>query len=90
VLVGGLQRFCRFLWETAQIVHDCGMQNLDVMLSDGTSAVIEIPDDVSLDNELQDFLNQTGRFMGQWISVRSGVTSKHVRYDQITQIETRL
>jgi hypothetical protein len=59
-----------------------------MVLPDRKTEFIDIPDDESLDDVLQEFLHRTGRFEGEWVPIRGGETDKRfVRYDQVVLVE---
>ena len=62
------------------------MERIHLKLADGDDAYIDV-DDGQLDAELQNFLNQQGRFLQAWVEVHAvGGEVKYVRYDQIVQM----
>lgn len=60
------------------------------LLPDRHTELIEVMDGHSLDQELQDFMDRTGRFSGEWIPVKAGPITRFVRHDQVVQVEAKL
>ena len=59
-----------------------------MVLPDRKTEFIDPREDESLDELLEHFLNRTGRFTGEWVPIRGGVSDhRYVRYDQIVLVE---
>jgi hypothetical protein len=59
-----------------------------MVLPDRKTEFIDLSEDESLDTVLEEFLNRTGRFAGEWVPIRGGVSDlRYVRYDQIVLVE---
>jgi hypothetical protein len=59
-----------------------------MVLPDRKTEFIDPHEDEPIDRLLEDFLNRTGRFTGEWVPIRGGVSDmRYVRYDQIVLVE---
>ena len=59
-----------------------------MVLPDRKTEFIDLTAEESLDVVLQEFLNRTGRFAGEWVPIRGGAADqRYVRYDQIVLVE---
>jgi hypothetical protein len=59
-----------------------------MVLPDRKTEFIDLHEDESLETVLEEFLNRTGRFTGEWVPIRGGASDiRYVRYDQIVLVE---
>lgn len=58
------------------------------LLPDRHIELIELREDESLEQALNDFMSRQGRFAGDWVAI--GASGRYVRYDQIVQVEGKL
>jgi hypothetical protein len=59
-----------------------------MVLPDRKTEFIDPQEGESLDGLLEEFLTRTGRFTGEWVPIRGGVSDhRYVRYDQIVLVE---
>jgi hypothetical protein len=59
-----------------------------MVLPDRKTEFIDVEEGETLDGVLQEFLDRTGRFQGEWAPIRTGPTDRRfVRYDQIVLVE---
>ena len=72
-------------WETRAVTA-----HLRVMvLPDRKTEFIDPVEGEDLERLLEDFLHRTGRFTGEWVPIRGGVSDhRYVRYDQIVLVES--
>jgi hypothetical protein len=60
-----------------------------MVLPDRKTEFIDPVEGEDLDHLLEAFLNRTGRFTGEWVPIRGGVSDhRYVRYDQIVLVES--
>jgi uncharacterized protein YheU (UPF0270 family) len=59
-----------------------------MVLPDRKTEFIDLAEGETLENVLEEFLSRTGRFTGEWVSIRGGANDvRYVRYDQIVLVE---
>jgi hypothetical protein len=60
---------------------------LEIRLTDGRVARIDVPENYSLHDAAHAFMNREGPFAGDWVKISTGARQSHVRYDTIVEIE---
>jgi len=59
-----------------------------LVLPDRKTEFIDLHESESLEAVLEEFLNRSGRFQGEWVPIRGGASDiRYVRYDQIVLVE---
>jgi hypothetical protein len=59
-----------------------------LVLPDRKTEFVDLLEGESLEALLQQFLERSGRFAGEWVPIRGGPTAvRFVRYDQVVLVE---
>ena len=61
--------------------------HLEVTLKSGRVARVQVPEGSSLNDLLNDFMNQGGSFESDWISVGTDAEPELVRYTEIVSVK---
>jgi hypothetical protein len=60
-----------------------------MLLPDGATEIVAVPDGLSMDEALEQIMGNIGHFSGDWVHLRKahGAAARYVRYDQIIRVE---
>jgi hypothetical protein len=62
---------------------------LEVTLTNGQNYSIPIPDEHTLEEELELFLNREGRYATDWVPLQKAGRELYVRYEQIMLVSPK-